>query len=117
MYPSGFFSFKEQIVIECILLNKANQAKVNFTNFCITYQIKPELLAGLLQLVERRAWLTRKSADSHQTEQSYQKQNKEDEVLMQSIISLGKEMRMEIEFPASYPSVKMDGKDIFLPLN
>lgn len=95
-----------------MILNKTNQEKVNFADFCKLHDLNAFDVGKLCQLVQRRVKNVAYNAKVHTQEKAESK----DERLTEKIRSLGKEMGLEISFPSSYPSVAKNGRQIRLPL-
>lgn len=95
-----------------MILNKTNQEKVTFADFCKLHDLNAFNVGKLCQLVQRRAKNVVYNAKVH----SQEKAESKDERLAEKIQSLGKDMGLEISFSGSYPTVTKNGRQIHLPL-
>ncbi len=95
-----------------MILNKTNQEKVVFADFCKLHNLDAFNVGKLCQLVQRRVKNVVYNARVHSQEKAESKDNR----LIEKIQSLGKEMGLEISFPGPYPSVTKNGRQVRLPL-
>lgn len=94
-------------------LTKKLESYVRFANFAIEHGIEPMELAKLVQLCHRRI-----SVQTQLSNGTERKNGKEIEAKLRGQIQiLGKTLGFDVTFDALPPTVKKDGREVFLPLN
>lgn len=96
--------------------SKTLQAKIDFADFCIEYNISPDVLASLIMMIKERIDITCKMSN-----QKYQKQiaklNKKDDELIEAIKFFGFKKDWKFAFDQSIPTITdRNGRNVALPM-